>query len=281
MSTQMKGTNIAAWLSMSIAAVALVLSQLPPLPSYFNSPQLSVEVGTQLNIEHYLGHMILQPSYVQIENSGGAPGTVSSIKAQLAIDDRTWSLWGQYYQDLPFTMSFGQHVTPAPFASFDVPPNVTRKKYVRFFSRLKDKEIAMIHNTREQALKEISTRWNEVMENSPTGIVRPLQISEMKISDKLFKSIETRANQRLALLESGNYELRVSVQDASEVVLANSCYTFSLKNDHMQKLKEITERYKDGQGFGVPFMPQFGGGPLGLQPVIQVNLEPKEDCPVP
>ena len=34
--------NVATWLSLGIAIIALVLSQLPPIPSYFALPELKI-----------------------------------------------------------------------------------------------------------------------------------------------------------------------------------------------------------------------------------------------
>lgn len=253
------GTSLAAWLSLTVAMAAVVLSQLPPIRSYFDSPRIQISAGNQIYVEHMLGHIVLQP-FIQITNEGDASGKVSSLQAILTANDTNYEvdLSAQQYLEPPNAVGFGQTVVPRQFLDVVVGSNSTWKNYVRFFKQLSDDDIVMIKATHATVVRELTA--------APASPATGLKV----ISDESFGKIMVDVNRRLGQFKQGKFGLKIEARggDQEEEVIAQSCYRFVLSDSDRRTLDTITGRYKLGHGIVIPTMGDQG---------TYVNLH-EEDC---
>ena len=69
-----------------VAALALILSQIPPLPVLFRRAAVTLQPYDRLNATHYLGNPNVN-LHVQLINTGGRAVRVSSLALELTRDD--------------------------------------------------------------------------------------------------------------------------------------------------------------------------------------------------
>ena len=248
--------NPTAWLSLFVSVAAVVLSQLPPIRSYFASATFQLSAGPTIYVEHILGHIILQP-YVQLENGGDAQGKISLLQASLrARSGIELSLSGQLYIEPPNVVGFSERVVPMQFIGVFVPSGGKWEKYVKFFERLNDSDQLVFERIKRAVGEEIS-----MATVSPITGLR-------EISDASFDAIAEDVNRKLASFVHGEVYLKFEAYDGAGDLVAESCYTFSLGDDQKHALEQITAGYRVGQGLLFP--PQSDVG-------VYVNLH-GQDC---
>lgn len=244
--------NLTAWLSLAVATVALTLSQLPPIPSYFSSPQLSLTANRILQVRHSIGDLVLVP-FLQINNSGNAQGTVSRLELLLTKQDspsfrRTLSAQAYYLK--PATVALNQTPTAIPFGHIAVPAGETWETYIDFYeppsvaNRLQRADIqGRVSAEIQEGLSEMSPYDNELAE----------------ISDELFEEIKSLADQRLKSFQIGEYTLQLKVfGDADDVPVAEKCYSLTVFQGHLSRFDAITDQYRFGAGISYPPPGQVG-----------------------
>lgn len=280
MAKRVKTTSLAAWLSLSIATAAVVLSQLPPIRSYFASAQMEVSAGRQVYIEHVYGHIVLQP-LIQFINKGSAVGRVRSLRATLGTIDggATLSLWGDFYFDLPTSVGSGHSVVPRALLDIDVGPTSTWKRHVRLSRRNSDNELEELMGAKRRIWNELSRDFDAMLARTAAlDLARPVASGTETverstvaaipaIGDALFREIVEDVDRRLAPFGRGNFVLRLEARGEGDVAVGTSCYKFALSSEHRRALDMITVGYKTGHGVIYPAVARG----------VDVNLH-EEDC---
>lgn len=242
--------NLTAWLSLGIATIALVLSQLPPIPSYFALSELNLTVNRNLQVRQYLGDLVLTP-FLQIRNSGKVRGTVSKIELVLTKQDSPSfrrNLLAQAYYLKPETISLSQTPTAIPFGYITVPPNEAWEAYIEFYEQ-------------PSAARRLETA--DIRGRVTTEIQESFTDNELaEISNELFDEIEIHTNERLSSFEIGEYRLHLKLfGESNSEPAAQGCYSLTVFEKHLNLLDGITEQYRFG--FGIIFPPRTQPGFLG------------------
>lgn len=248
----MEKKSITAWLSLAVSVVAVILSQLPPLRTFISSAELDIDLNRNLQIRHIVGDIDLLP-YVQISNSGSAPGVIGTIELVVTRKDTPSFkkvLTAQSYFLKPTSVGLNQTPTAIPFGRIAVPPHETWDTYAEFFE------------TPSSARRiEIARMQSKVSEQIQDAIkmISPPNSKLAEISPELFSELSSNANARLKDFSIGEYILRARVL-STEVsqVLAEKCYTFAVYEGHISQLNAITEQYVYGAGIAYPPPGQVG-----------------------
>ena len=252
--------NPTAWLSLSVAVAAVVLSQFPPIRSYFASATFELSVGPTIYIEHSLGYVALQPN-VQLENVGDTQGKIDLLQASLSgRNGAELSLLGQFYFEPPNVVGFAERVVPTQFMGVFVPPGGKWEKLVRFFERPSDSDLLAFERIKRVVGEELLGEAVATTVSPTTGL--------KEISDKSFNAIVEDVNRRLAPFVHGEFHLRLDAYDDAGDLAAQSCYVFSLGDEQRRALNNITAGYKAGFGIIIP---------LPMEAGIYVNLH-RQDC---
>ena len=244
--------NLAAWLSLGIAIVALVLSQFPPIPSYFALPELKLTAHRSLQVRHYLGDLVLVP-FLQISNSGKVRGTISKIELTLTKQDSPSfrkHLLAQTYYLKPETISLNQNPTPIPFGHISVPPSETWETYIDFYESPNAARRLRIAKIQGRAAAEIQKGLADKS---------PLDSELAEISNELFDEIKAHTDERLSSFEIGEYRLYLKLfGESSSEPTARRCYSLTVFEGHLSRFDAITEQYRFGAGIIFPLPLQAG-----------------------
>ena len=235
-----------AWASLGIALTALVLSQFPPIPSYFASPSLELTAYNSLHVRHYLGDLVLVP-YLQVNNSGTAPGKISKIELEIAKQDKPSvrkSLLAQSYYLKPDTVSLNQTPTSLPLGQVAVPPGETWETFVDFFETPNEARRVRTANIQHQVAEQIQTAL--AVEQRPAN-------SPVEISSELLDEIKTLSNAGLSWFEIGEYRLVLKLfGEHPHHPVAQQCYALTVFEGNLSQLSVITEEYRFGAGITFP-----------------------------
>ncbi|MDD9824786.1 MAG: hypothetical protein OXU43_06415 [Gammaproteobacteria bacterium] len=254
----MKTKHISTWLSFTVAVLALTLSQLPPIPSYFASPDLSLTVKG-LRVNQFLGNLLLHP-FLQINNSGKSLVTVSKIELILTkqappVFEKTFS--AEFYQEastLPYGLPAGFHAQ-TPFGNIVILPDEVWNTYVHFQEKLDDA-------TRIQHGKIMAKISSEALENYSNGpFLGPYYYD---LSDELFREFKSRSDALLNLFLIGQYNIRLKVFDDSNLAsVTEKCYSFTVFDGHLDNIKVTTAMQRIHPQGRVSLYPLGPLGPLG------------------
>jgi len=233
--------SLTAWLSLVVAVIALVLSQFPPIPSYFASPHISF-TAKGLHIKHSLGLLSLTP-YLHINNSGKARSTISKIELILAKQNHLSfrrTLFAQFYYLEPSTLALNQAPTPIPFSNIAIPSGETWGAYVDFHKSLSNAEKIQFADISEKVNEEIQAGFSN----------KPPSVKELvKISDDLFGKIKSISDEQLESFQVGQYTLRFNLfDDSNSEIVAKKCYSFAVFEHHLNIIRTITDQYQTGAG---------------------------------
>lgn len=248
----MENKSITAWLSLGVSITAIVLSQLPPLRTFISSPELSISLNKTLQVRHIVGDLDFLP-YVQVSNTGGAPGVIGTIELIITRRDTpTFKkvLTAQSYFLKPASVGLNQMPTAIPFGRIAVPPRETWDTYAEFFET--PSSARRIEMARMQS--DVSKQVQDALRAMPQPNTKLAEISQ-----DLFMDLSSNANARLKDFSIGEYMLMARVLPIEGThALAEQCYTFAVYEGHISQLNAITEQYKYGAGIAFPPPGQVG-----------------------
>lgn len=231
--------NLTSWLSLGIAIVAIVLSQLPPIASFFAVSQLTLTANRSLQAHHYLGDLILTP-FLQINNSGNAQATISRIELIITKqDDSSFQkdLLAQTYYPTPEAIAPNESPTMIPFGRIPISPSEFWENYVTFFEP--------ISAARRSQIEQIGQRVDEEIDLALANEL-PSNNEPVTISDDLFDEIKSLSDERLSF-EIGEYtlHLKLYIEDDPETA-AETCYSLTIFDGDVTRFDAITEEYRIG-----------------------------------
>ena len=248
--------NLTAWLSLGVAALAVVLSQFPPLMTYYASPEFELVADSPINVSHNLGEIVLSP-YLQIKNSGDAEGTVSKI--ELIVSKKGDSSFkkgmrAQIYYLKPSAISPGQLPVQIPFSNISIQPGETWEAYVDFFKAHDVSRRGKIAEFRERVSSEFLE--SQKQRSNKQGIV---YFEPPTISDDLFNRIKSHTEKELSPFVIGQYSLHLKLYSKSDQEPdLQKCYLFTVFEGDLREMDRITGMYRTGLGIISPYFHRIG-----------------------
>lgn len=217
--------------SFAIAGLALLLSQLPPVLSWFRRGQLDVEVYSFIHLTHKVGNPNVQLHLI-ISNVGARAVRVKNVSLEFSrAEGGQFSLPAMNYLQNP------SDKTTILLTSFTLKPKEDWGHIVNFlnvFSRQDEREYRRL----ETALKNEIIRLGE-------GISKPTRLLEAapQFYQQLVRSFEQRFR-----FEPGEYTLtlRIAAEPASAGV--ERTYRMTIFESDTAELRRYAEDYKYGAG---------------------------------
>lgn len=244
--------NRTALASLGIALLAIVLSQLRPLYTYFDTAEFSMTIHQSLQVRHYLGEIFIVP-YVRIKNSGGAGGYISRIELRLTRKDNpsyTQELTAQSYYLKPETVGMNQAPTQIPFGDISVGPGESWDFYVEFFQTPTSEKRIQFAELKSRVQSEIQRELDALPPDAQKLV---------EISDSLFEELGSISTSGLKSFEIGEYSVEFGViADGGRNPVNRMCYTLTIFEGHIERLQAIIEGYRIGAGLIIPPIGKVG-----------------------
>ncbi len=229
--------GIVPWVSLAVAILALILSQLHPLYTYLDKPKLKADLHSNMLVTHYLGDLFFTP-YVKITNVGRASGTVTRI--ELLVEKRDNPAFrkrmpAQTYFLKPEALGAGQIPTRVPFGQISIASSASWESYVEFF-------------VTPTAAKRIKADEFQKRIHSEFGVFNPFGSSRPTISKELYQEITRLSEDELRTFDIGEYYLLALfwTDDKKDPAIRRG-YTFTVFDGHLARLRAVTEGYRFGE----------------------------------
>ncbi|MDH5630959.1 MAG: hypothetical protein OEY96_12480 [Gammaproteobacteria bacterium] len=223
--------NWSFW-AVVVAALAVLLSQIPPLHIIFRKARIEIEPYSRLALTHRVGNPNLQLHLI-ISNIGGRRLRVKNIEAIVSRDgSQVASLPVQnYYQTKSDTNT-------VLFTRFTIEPNEDWGHTVNFlnwFARDEEREYREMEGRLKADINQKRSRMagdvTELIEADP-GNVSPLQAF---FKDKF-------------IWTASEYELVIKVTTDVEKANLEQKFRFTIFEYYETELRKITDEYKYGAG---------------------------------
>ena len=215
-----------------VAALALVLSQLPPVHLWFRPRRLEVEVPSRIQITHKVGNPNVG-MFVSIRNTGGRELRVRSLKMALTRDNVSLGTFpAQNYFENPSSQA------SVLFVPFSLKPGDTwahGTNFLNFFDRATEK----LYRESESALgADIRRKLQDRPENDKRAVVAdPALVGPfLALFDRLF------------VWQPGEYVAELTVEAESGSASFSRKYRFTLYESDSAELRTHTDDYKFGGG---------------------------------
>ncbi len=226
--------NSSFWVAI-VAALALILSQLPPIYIVVKKAKIDFELYSKISLLHKVGNPNLQLHLI-INNIGGRKVRVKGIAATVLRDGKKMAV-------LPAQnfLKESANKDTVLFTSFSLNPDDEWGHIVNlleYFGREEEKRYRTMEGNiksdifeKQDQIKKTNGEVNELVEARPEN-VEPLYA----FFDKKF------------IWMAGEYELRVKILTDVEKTNIEKSYKFTLFEYYEEELREITEKYKYGEG---------------------------------
>ena len=217
-------TDWSLW-TMIVAAVAILLSQLPPIRFWFKRPKIEIELYSRIFITHKVGNPNVQ-IHIIVSNTGGRTVRVKSMSLAFTRN-------ATYAFTLPV-----QNYLPKPndnnavlFTPFVLPPEedwAHIANFLNFFNRDDEKSYRDMESALRQDIIEKRRQYPDTLVEAEPENVEPIrQFFYKKFS-----------------WHPGEYSMTVNVQgDKAEV---KRTYRFTIFESESEELKAHVDDYKYG-----------------------------------
>lgn len=232
--------------SVVVSAIAIILSQLPPIHIFLRRAKLGVEAYTRMHITHKLGNPNAQLHLI-ISNAGGREVKIKNITLQVCRGtEDSFTLPAQNYLQSPGDKE------AVLMTSFKLKPNEEWAHIVNFlnyFSRVDEKLYRQLEsNLRQDILRKRDTLEDKTIDVAgDDGNVQPL----LAFFEKKFRWL------------SGEYSVTLNVQVEPEKASVRKDYRFTLFESDSTELQSYRDDYKYGYGVFLNH-PRHGGSIVPL-----------------
>lgn len=229
------------FVTLIVAAAAVVLSQLKPIYYYFESPVLSVSLTPELTLGDSYGLLALW-TFAQIENSGNSDGIVSGVDflIESAVSEEVrWVVPAHAFYETPVLVADGTQAPEIPFKSARVSSQDVWGKFLRAEEH-PDSEF-------KEEILEINRLFDDEFEEIYDGENTPF------FSDELVDRAVASFGDFSRKISPGVYSLSVFVLGRSKEILCEEHYTFSVRSSHVRMVTEKMDLYRNGIGILVPY----------------------------
>lgn len=215
-----------------VAALAVLLSQLPPIHVWFKKARLDIEPYSKISITHKLGNPNLQLHLI-INNAGGRKVRIKDISASIIRE-------GTLVATLP-AQNYLQNQNDKNtllFTTFTLKPTEEWAHIINllnFFNRDDENEYRAIE---ARMLADFREKRAALTEEPKTPI---------EINDELVQPFHNFFNRHF-IWNAGEFHMKVNVTTGQEKENVIKVFRFTVFESHTGQLKAISEQYKYGGG---------------------------------
>lgn len=224
--------NWSFW-AVVVAAIAVFLSQIPPINELIKKAKLDLEVYSKISITHKIGNPNLQ-LHIILSNIGGRNVRVNDITVSISRD-------GNHLTTLPAQNYLQNQNDPSTllFTTFSLKPNQEWAHIINllnFFNREDEKEYQSIEGS-------MLINYREIVKGLDADADKNHIEHPQNLINKAFDFYNSRQ-----IWKSGEYRMKVNIQTSNHIADISKTYRFTLFESHEEQLKLITEHYKFGGG---------------------------------
>lgn len=235
-----------AFWAVVAAGISIILSQLPPVLSWFKIAEIDLDVYSKVSITHKVGNPNLQLHLI-ITNVGGRKVRVEDINVTLTREGgELVSLPAQNYLQNQHDEKVSLLV---PFSLSPTKEWAHIVNFLNYFDRIDGNNYQRIEDEMRKHLRD----------NLETLREQPDPIFEHD-SALVTEAIEFFNSQ--FIWESGEYIMFVNVCTSDELANISKEFRFTIFESHTDQLKKITEDYKAGAG--IYWTPSNPSSPLNV-----------------
>ncbi|KTD15962.1 hypothetical protein [Legionella israelensis] len=224
-------SNWSFW-AVFIAAIAVILSQCPPVRFWFKKAKLDIEIYSKISITHKVGNPNLQIHLI-VNNIGGRKVRVKGITASIKKDGKlVATLPAQNY------LESQNNQNTLLFTPFSLNPSEEWAHIINllnFFNREDEQEYRGLE-------AKILANYRSKKENSKQESQDLIEIDEV-----LVQPFHDFFNKHF-IWSTGEYLLTVNINTDYKSADISKDYRFTIFESHTAQLKEITDKYKFGDG---------------------------------
>lgn len=244
-----------------ISIVAVVLSQMKPLYTYFEKPNLDLVVGRNMTLFETWGNLTAN-LFVQLVNKGGAGGVVERMDIFIKSKDTGYAhvMPAQTYYLQPEAISRNEIVAQIPFSNITVPSDTIWSGFIASFSSWSRTQSATISEITKKTQIEINSKY---VPNGPA----------VTIGTDLMSRIRDFTRGNLGRFDIGEYQLLVLAwSQGSNTPTLRKAFNFSVFESDVARLFVKEEGYPYGSGILFPI-----DATTNQQAVFNVTLDEIED----
>lgn len=223
--------NWSFW-AVVVAAIAVVLSQLPPIHFWFKKAKLEAELYSKIAITHKVGNPNLQLHLI-VNNIGGRKVRIKDITASITKD-------GNWAATLP-AQNYLQNQNDNSsllFTTFALKPTEEWAHIINFLNFFNRDDENAYRTLEAKMLADFREKRAALTEEPKTPI---------EIDDALVQPFHTFFNKHF-IWNTGEYQLTVNIITDQEEANISKKFRFTVFESHADQLKAITEHYKHGGG---------------------------------
>jgi hypothetical protein len=215
-----------------LAAIAIILSQLPPVILWFKPRRLEVEVHSRLVVTHKVGNPNLG-LFLGLRNTGGRQVWVKSMRLTISRDGQGIGIFpAQNFFETPTSQ------TPILFVPFSLRVGdgwFHTTNFLNFF----DRQTERAYRAAETALRaDIQAK----LAARPEGDKAPVEAAEALVAPFM------ATFNRLFVWQPGEYEMELAIDTDSSERAFHRRYRFTLFESDSAELRSHTDDYKFGGG---------------------------------
>lgn len=224
-----------------VAAVALVLSQFPPIRQLFSKVKLELEVYSKISITHNVGNPNLQ-IHLMINNIGGRKTRVTDIKISLLRDNK-------FIATLP-AQNYSQHqhdVNTVLFTTFSLSPNeewAHITNFHNFFDRDEENKFQnIVGGMREEINKKSEEQATQENDECQRKKVRQDIVHSVELVSAATEFFDSKF-----VWESGEYIMNIDLVTSKNEANVTKKFRFIIYEAQTKQLRAVTDMYKVGGG---------------------------------
>lgn len=228
-----------AFWAVIVAAIAVILSQLPPIKVWFKKAKLDLEVYSKISITNKLGNPNLQLHLI-LTNIGGRNTRIKDITVALSRDGtQLLSLPAQNY------LQNQNNKNNLLFTNFSLQPNQEWAhiiNFLQFFDREKEKDF-------QELVKDMRADYKKQSDAIKANEEDREKLKEKTEAIEHPEDLTARAFNffRLNFIwESGEYLMEINVTTSDDTANTSKKYRFTIFESQTEQQKELTENYKYG-----------------------------------
>ena len=225
--------NWSFW-AVVVAAIALILSQIPPILLIIRSTHIRVEPHDRVMISHWLGNPSVN-LYLALTNTGGRKVSVLSLDLKLQMEDgNSFSLPAQSFQIQ------GNIQNSFLFTRITLKPDETWSNFVSFAPHMDTTD----ERKTKQLMKELRNDINQKIANKLKA--NPAFNGKLEAEEKLVLPIVDFFDKHNKW-RAGEYVVQLHVNCEPKKASITRDFRFTIYESDVQDLSDVS-RYKYGAG---------------------------------
>jgi hypothetical protein len=250
-----KNPNLWSALSVIVAIIALILTQMPPIIQITKGTDIKISMQEQIDLSHDLGNIEVGV-FLDIYNAGGYSVNISKIECAILENDtgKVYTFPVRVYRVGDNDFSLG---------TITLYPDQHWTHYVNCYDFFTRSELEEVNDLKTRIKTDVVEKHDLLPYDERIN-------TWVKIDDKLYQEAVDFFNKKYELTNEGNYQFFIKAVSDSGERLRILGFDFTLFKSNIQALQKVTE--KDYHyGAGIIYQHRF------TLPVVSIPVTPMDE----